>query len=124
MLPRKVGKQSPHCVNWIQNEEVEIVDGKIGRTIENKLSRLCKYVFAKDYIRLCHATKSLSTFTKNEKNISYDFLKGTNTNYLDAKKILMLAFKLSNFGTWVKKPEELENFELDIDNILTINNAL
>lgn len=119
ILPRRVGTQSPYCVNWIKNKEVEIIEGKIGRTIENKLSRLCKSVLAKKYIYLCHATNSLSTLTKNEKCISYDSLKMTSTNYIAAKQSLMLAFKFSNFGTWVQKPEELQTFELDISNILT-----
>lgn len=117
------GTVSPYCVNWIKNYEVEIIFGENGRTIENQPSRLCKRAFAKDYITLCHATNSLSSITKNKSRVSYDSLKSTNTNYLEAKNALMLAFKRSDFGTWVKKPKEILTFELDVDEIVTTTSS-
>lgn len=116
ILPRRSVNHSPFCINWIINEEIEIIEGKIGRTIDNHLSRLCKSVLAKDYINLCLATKNSSTFIKNEKTTFYDSLKDINTNYIAAKRSLMLAFKSSNFGTWVQKPEELKTFQLNVCN--------
>lgn len=113
-MPRRSGTQSPYCVNWIVNEGLEIIKGKIGRTVDNKLSRVCKSELAKKFIDLCHATNCLSTFTNNQIHIYYDFLKNVNTDYIAAKTSLMSAFKLSNFGTWVKKPEELTTFELNV----------
>lgn len=93
---------------------MEIIKGKIGRTIENKLSRVCKRELANQFINLCHGTNNLSTLTNNQTNIFYDSLKNMNTDYVTAKMSLMSAFKLSNFGIWVKKPEELKTFELNI----------
>lgn len=95
---------------------MEIVNGRIGRTIDNKLSRLCKSELAKDYVNLCRASNTLSTLTKNQTKVFYDTLKNFNENYVAAKQSLMLAFKLSNFGTWVQKPEELKTFELNVSN--------
>lgn len=114
---------SPYCVNWIKSDKVEIIEGKTGRTIENEPSRLCKSAFAKEYIKLCYATNSLSAITKNNRVVFYDYLKSTNTNYLAAKKSLMLAFKLSAFGTWVKKPEELVTFEVDVNEIVPFSKS-
>lgn len=112
ILPRRSTTQTHHCINWIINEGMEIVNGRNGRTIDDKLSRLCKSELAKEYINLCRVTNSLSTFTNNETHIFYDLLKSVNKNYVTAKQSLMLAFKLNNFGTWVQKPEELKTFEL------------
>lgn len=91
---------------------MEIINGKLGKTIDNKSSRLCKRELAKDYINLCHITNNLSTLTKNETSLFYDLLKSVNENYINAKQSLILSFKFNNFGTWVHKPEELKSFEL------------
>lgn len=93
---------------------MEIVIGSTGRTIDNKLSRLCKSELAKDYINLCSATNNLSTLIKNNEKIYYDSLKNTNKDYLTAKQTLISAFKLSKFGTWIQKPEEITTFEINI----------
>jgi len=93
---------------------MEIVEGKTGRTIHKKSSRISKSVLATKYIDLCRVTNSLSTLVENQNNIFYDSLKNTNINYVTAKKVLMKTFKNSDFGTWVKKPEELKTFELNV----------
>lgn len=92
---------------------MEIIKGSVGRTIENKLSRICKSELAKEYINLCRITNNLSSILKNQTSVYYDSLKNTNTSYLTAKQSLMAAFKLSNYGTWVQKPEELKTFEIN-----------
>lgn len=116
ILPRRSGTQSLNCVNWIIDEGMELVEGKVGRTVDNKLSRLCKSVLAKEFVKLCSETNVLSTVTDEKKSIFYDSLKSTNINYITAKQSLTLAFKFSNFGTWVQKPEELKTFEVDVSN--------
>lgn len=118
ILPRRSVTQSPHCVNWIINEGIEIIKGSMGRTIENKLSRVCKTSLAKEYIKLCNATNNLSTLIENETNIFYDALKNKNQNYVAAKNELISTFKSLNFGTWVHKPEELKSFELNVSNAI------
>ncbi|XP_025205805.1 double-stranded RNA-specific editase 1 [Melanaphis sacchari] len=40
ILPYRSTTQTPYCMNWIVNEGIEIIKGSIGRTIENKLSRM------------------------------------------------------------------------------------
>jgi len=79
------------------------------------LSRICKSALAKKYINLCRVTNNQSTFMENQSNVSYDSLKNTNTNYITAKQTLMQAFKSSNYGTWVEKPEELTTFKLNVN---------
>ncbi|XP_026809816.1 double-stranded RNA-specific editase Adar-like [Rhopalosiphum maidis] len=116
ILPRRSTTQSPHCINWIINEGIEIIKGSLGRTIENKLSRVCKTSLANEYIKLCIATNNLSTLIENETNIFYDSLKNKNKNYVAAKNELISTFKSLNFGTWVHKPEELKSFELHVVN--------
>lgn len=88
----------------------------MGRTVENKLSRVCKTSLAKEYIKLCSATNNLSTLIENETSIFYDTLKNKNKNYVAAKNELLSTFKLLKLGTWVHKPEELKSFELNISN--------
>lgn len=118
ILPRRVGEQSPYCINWILNEGMEIVIGSTGRRTDNKLSRLCKSELAKDYINLCHATDNhqISILIKNHDKIYYDLLKNTSTDYIAAKRSLISAFKTSKFGTWIQKPEEMTTFEINICN--------
>jgi double stranded RNA-specific editase B len=118
ILPHRSNTQSPHCINWIINEGIEIIKGSLGRTIENKLSRVCKTSLANEYIKLCIASNNLSTLIENENetNIFYDSLKNKNKNYVTAKNELISTFKSLNFGTWVQKPEELKSFELHVDN--------
>jgi len=116
ILPRRSTSHSPHCINWIINEGIEIIKGSLGRTIENKLSRVCKTSLANEYIKLCIATNNLSTPIENETSIFYDSLKNKNKNYVAAKNELISTFKSLNFGTWVHKPEELKSFELDVVN--------
>lgn len=116
VLPRRLGAQSPYCINWIINEGMELLVGNNGRTIDNQLSRLCKSQLAKEYINLFHATNNLSTITKNGDKIYYDLLKNTSVDYLAAKQSLISAFKLSKYGTWIQKPEEITTFELNINS--------
>lgn len=115
ILPRRACNQSPNCINWIVNDKIEIIKGSVGRTIENKLSRICKSELAKEYINLCRITNNLSSIVnKDQTSVYYDSLKYTNINYVAAKQALMLAFQLSNYGIWVKKPEELKTFEINV----------
>lgn len=71
---------------------------------------------AYDFINVWRATRNLSTLTNNKTNIFYDSLKNINTDYVEAKSSLMLAFRQANFGNWIKKPDELKTFELNIYN--------
>ncbi|XP_008182970.2 double-stranded RNA-specific editase Adar-like [Acyrthosiphon pisum] len=116
ILPRRTVTLSPYCVNWIINEGIEIIQGRMGRTVENKLSRVCKTSLAKEYIKLCSATNNLSTLIDNETNIFYDLLKNKNKNYIAAKNQILSTFKSLKLGTWVHKPEELKSFELNVGN--------
>ncbi|XP_060861988.1 double-stranded RNA-specific editase Adar [Metopolophium dirhodum] len=118
ILPRRSVTLSPHCVNWIINEGIEIIKGSMGRTVENKLSRVCKTSLAKEYIKLCSATNNLSTLIDNETNIFYDSLKNKNKSYVAAKNELLSTFKSLKLGTWVHKPEELKSFELNVGNAI------
>lgn len=59
-------------------------------------------------------TNDLSDLIKDEKSIFYDKLKNKSEDYITAKSLLKLAFKSSNFGTWVQKPEELRTFEINM----------
>jgi len=96
------------------NQGLETIVGKWGKTTDKKLSRLCKRELASQYLHLCHATNNLSVLPDDKTKIFYDSLKNINTDYLAVKNALKMAFKLSNFGTWVEKPEELKTFKLNI----------
>lgn len=91
---------------------MEIVEGTYGRTVENKLSRICKSNLAKDYINLCHITNNSLTLLKK---ISYSELKNKNKNYLEANQSFISDMKAFNYGTWIQKPKEVNSFELTIE---------
>lgn len=114
ILPRRTCPQAQYSVIWLKDDGMEVVNGRTGRTVCNKLSKICKRELAKDYINLCLATNTESIHTNNQINIFYDSLKSENENYVNANQSLMAAFKLSNFGTWVQKPEELKTFKINI----------
>lgn len=113
ILPCRTNPQTLYSVNWLKNEGIEIVNGKTGRTVCNKLSRICKRELAKDFIKLCISTNTQSIYINNQINTFYDSLKKKNENYINANQSLVVAFKLSNFGTWVTKPEELKTFKIN-----------
>lgn len=92
------------------------MNGRTGRTVCNKLSRICKRELAKNFINLCIATNTQYIYTNNQINTFYDSLKKKNENYLTANQSLVVALKLSNFGTWVTKPEELKTFKININD--------
>jgi len=93
---------------------LEVIIGKCGKTIDNKLSRICKRELGTQYINLCHLTNNLSILPDDQTKIFYDALKNINKDYITVKNLLKLAFKISNFGTWVQKPEEIKTFELNV----------
>lgn len=105
---------STYSVNWIKDEGIEIVVATNGKTIANKLSRLCKRELGKMFINLCYMTNNLSVFNENKPKVFYDELKNKNKNYLDAKQALISAFRVANFGTWVHAPKEFQSFELNV----------
>uniref|UniRef100_A0A336KPF9 CSON013385 protein n=2 Tax=Culicoides sonorensis TaxID=179676 RepID=A0A336KPF9_CULSO len=101
-------------VNWIiGNEEVEVVNAFTGRpeggTSTSKTSRLTKQMFFQRYASLI---KILPQVEKHEVNDDYSDTKAAVKDYQMAKKELFAAFQREDFGTWLKKPMEQDQFVL------------
>lgn len=101
-------------VNWIiGNEDVEVVNAFTGRpeggTSTSKTSRLTKQMFFQRYASLI---KVLPQIVKHEVTEDYSDAKSAVKDYQMAKKELFAAFQREDFGTWLKKPIEQDQFVL------------
>ncbi|XP_063703300.1 double-stranded RNA-specific editase Adar isoform X2 [Culicoides brevitarsis] len=101
-------------VNWIIGcEDVEVVNAFTGRpeggTSTSKTSRLTKQMFFQRYASLI---KVLPQIEKHEITEDYSDAKMAVKDYQMAKKELFAAFQREDFGTWLKKPIEQDQFVL------------
>ncbi|XP_050432659.1 double-stranded RNA-specific editase 1 [Adelges cooleyi] len=115
ILPRRHNSATPYCINWIKDENLEVLKGNTGRTVKNELSRLCKSKLGEDFLHLNRITNyAHMAQLKSIKKISYDKLKSNNKTYESVKQLLLCTFMSYNYGIWVKKPEEMKTFEFSI----------
>ena len=112
---RHTEKTTQYSLNWVSgDEEAEIIDGTNGRPISN-LSQLHAQVppsrISKASLFSLFATVMKSTM-KNEMHdaTTYRDLKQSASEYQQAKTKLFAFCERRGYGSWLKKPEEEEQF--------------
>lgn len=101
-------------VNWIiGRDEVEIVNAFTGRpevgSSNNRTSRVAKQTLFQRYANLI---KALPNIEKRDLVSEYGDIKRSVEDYQLAKRELFNAFQREDFGTWLKKPIEQDQFVL------------
>ncbi|KAF5286227.1 hypothetical protein FQR65_LT02239 [Abscondita terminalis] len=93
-------------INWVNGHtDLEIIDATTGKPKEG-VSRLCKLNFMKRYIDIRDKVGDSS----DNPPYLYKEAKQSAKNYNIAKAQLLEAFSKADLGTWVKKPEQQEEF--------------
>lgn len=113
----KAGKS---CMNWVVcDPKVEFINTKTGKTIDEKLSRLCKFNLFSQFVNVF----SLFTGVKlsSLSLISCQAFKEKAVQYQEIKKNVFEFLEKNGRGKWLRKPKELNFFFLknDISSILS-----
>ncbi|NXQ82802.1 DSRAD deaminase, partial [Nyctibius grandis] len=107
---RQTGKTKESSVNWClaDESEVEVLDGTKGKVDGPKLdvSRVSKRKMFTLFQQLCAKTDR-----KDLQNLSvYSEAKEAATAYQEAKQRFFGALEETGYGSWIRKPQEEENF--------------
>ena len=112
--PRETEKTNNLSVNWyLGGSGVEMTDGRTGSCLTRTdnaptPSRLCKAELYKHFKSVCSKVPELQHLVNFE---TYREAKENAEGFQKAKDIMNKQFKTSKFGSWVKKPRELELFD-------------
>ncbi|XP_014241002.1 double-stranded RNA-specific editase 1 isoform X2 [Cimex lectularius] len=110
---RHIGKAPSHSVNWIIDDgPIEVVNTMTGKCISGSVSRLCKQKFYHLFRTLVDFQLPTRSGVADMPDIYLD-AKYAEVTYREAKIQMVQAFQKANLGTWMKKPIEQDQFELD-----------
>nr|KAG5703760.1 hypothetical protein BaRGS_009558 [Batillaria attramentaria] len=112
---RQPGKAPNSSVNWcIGDLALEVVNPMTGRTEQDTTSRLCKQALFKLYSEVAAQLPHL--VGPKDPSIPvprvYGEVKAAFADYLAVKEELIKTFQKVGLGTWVRKPLEVDQFEL------------
>lgn len=107
---RETEKTKPHSINWcLDDERPELTSGVNGTSDERSggqtQSRLCKAVIFQSFKEIS-ATFGLEHLAK----LTYGEAKREAKEFQAAKDVLFERFQQLGRGTWIRKPEEEEEF--------------
>eukprot|EP00537_Pseudo-nitzschia_pungens_P006514 CAMPEP_0172361746 /NCGR_PEP_ID=MMETSP1060-20121228/5533_1 /TAXON_ID=37318 /ORGANISM="Pseudo-nitzschia pungens, Strain cf. cingulata" /LENGTH=623 /DNA_ID=CAMNT_0013084109 /DNA_START=364 /DNA_END=2235 /DNA_ORIENTATION=+ len=96
-------KRGKLCYNWAEHDfsKIEVYNGTTGRREDGKESRICKKNLFESFIKL-HASAAKKSYLEN---------KAVALQYQSAKKLWKDSMR-DLFGSWIKKPCEIEEFWL------------
>ncbi|XP_069651647.1 double-stranded RNA-specific adenosine deaminase [Haliaeetus albicilla] len=109
---RQTGKTKESSVNWClaDESEVEVLDGTKGKVDGPKLevSRVSKRKMFALFQQLC-----VKNNCKDLQNLSvYSDAKEAATAYQEAKQCFFSTLEEMGYGSWIRKPQEEDNFSL------------
>lgn len=112
---RETQKTNNLSVNWyFGSSGVELTDGRTGCCLTRNgsaptPSRLCKAELYKRFKMICSRNTGLQQLASFE---TYREAKEKALEFQEAKAVMNKQLKNSKFGAWVKKPRELELFDV------------
>ncbi|XP_018332078.1 double-stranded RNA-specific editase Adar isoform X4 [Agrilus planipennis] len=111
----RVAQRAPNfSVNWVIGyDRPEIINTVTGKP-EVGVSRLCKRNFSKRFLDVCYRVTSIGNVDVPIPKIYAD-AKLAATPYNQAKEQLFRAFSKANLGSWIKKPLEQDQFQIEDD---------
>ncbi|XP_065366087.1 double-stranded RNA-specific editase Adar isoform X3 [Calliphora vicina] len=108
--PRNQAKAPNFGINWTTGDtEVEVVNSLTGKTVNNQISRITKQMFFRKYGSL---VKNLPGLPEKKIQTDYGQTKSKVKDYQIAKRELFAAFRREDLGSWLKKPQEQDEFAL------------
>lgn len=113
--PRGTEKTNNLSVNWfLGSSGIEVTDGRTGSCLSRTgfaptPSRLCKAAMLKQFKLICSKDERLKRLLTFE---TYREMKEKALRFQEAKAVMNKQFKNSGFGVWIKKPRELEMFDI------------
>ncbi|XP_023716854.1 double-stranded RNA-specific editase Adar isoform X3 [Cryptotermes secundus] len=111
---RQPGKAPNYSVNWTTGQEgPEIINSVTGKDDQGVASRLSKQGLFRRFLNLMGRIGSITGLTFKSCPRQYSDAKEAVQDYKMAKEQLVLAFHKAELGTWLKKPIEQDQFELD-----------
>lgn len=115
---RQPGKAPNYSVNWTTGQEgPEIINSVTGKDDQGVASRLSKQGLFRRFLNLVGRISSRTGLAFGSCPRQYSDAKEAVQDYKMAKEQLVLAFHKAELGTWLKKPIEQDQFELD-DSVL------
>lgn len=111
---RQPGKAPNFSVNWTLGDQgVEVINATTGKAESGLPSRLSKQAFFTRFHNLYGHISSILVESMASQPRLYSEAKLCVSNYQLAKQQMYKAFQNAGLGTWVKKPVEQDQFELD-----------
>ncbi|XP_035230893.1 double-stranded RNA-specific adenosine deaminase-like [Stegodyphus dumicola] len=107
---RETEKTKPHSINWChEDERPELTSGVNGTSDERAggqlQSRLCKAVLFQSFKEI-----AAKFGVEHLSNLTYGEAKRAAKDFQAAKEVLFNRFQQLGRGTWIRKPEEEEEF--------------
>lgn len=112
---RQPGKAPNSSVNWCVGDlALEVVNPMTGRTEQDHNSRLCKQALFKLYSEIAGGLPHLVPPTEPPAPApkTYGEAKALYADYQATKQELFQTFQKVGLGAWVRKPQEVDQFEL------------
>ncbi|XP_049791695.1 double-stranded RNA-specific editase Adar-like isoform X1 [Schistocerca nitens] len=111
---RQPGKAPNYSVNWtVGMEGPEIINSVTGKDESGTASRLSKQSFFTRFLNLAGRIKDTTKMNTVKQPALYSDAKLAVREYQMAKEQLVLAFVKAGLGTWLKKPIEQDQFEVN-----------
>ncbi|KAK3921835.1 Double-stranded RNA-specific editase 1 [Frankliniella fusca] len=112
---RQPTKAPSHSLNWTSGQPTaEIINSVTGKDEHGTASRISKRKLFQRFLQLVGRIPTRTGITPDNCPTVYADAKMGVEDYQQAKSQLMKAFLKSNLGTWLKKPIEQDQFELDL----------
>ncbi|XP_076437399.1 LOW QUALITY PROTEIN: double-stranded RNA-specific editase 1-like [Babylonia areolata] len=111
---RLPGKAPGFSVNWCVGDlALEVVNSMKGRTENGSVSRVSKQSLFRRYAHLITRLPPRVRTQDPDRPSLYSGAKAVAGDYQAAKQELFQTFQKSGLGSWVTKPAELDQFELE-----------
>lgn len=112
---RQPTKAPSYSLNWTSGEpSAEIINSVTGKDEHGNASRISKLKLFQRFLYLVQKLPTRTgTYLNNCSNI-YGEAKMAVEDYQQSKNQLMKAFLKASLGTWLKKPIEQDQFEVDV----------
>lgn len=112
---RQPTKAPSYSLNWTYGQpSAEIINSVTGKDEHGNPSRISKRKLFQRFLGLVGRIPSRTNITVDTCSTTYADAKMGVEDYQQAKSQLMKAFHKSQLGTWLKKPIEQDQFELDL----------
>ncbi|XP_050407486.1 double-stranded RNA-specific editase 1 isoform X2 [Patella vulgata] len=113
---RLPGKAPSFSISWcVGDPELEVVNATTGKTESVEPPKVCKASLFKQFLKLYGKLPSYYVQSGDAQAKCYSDAKKMVTDYQTAKMNMIKAFQQAGLGVWVQKPDEQDQFEVDVE---------